>query len=88
MTRSSGSAARLVLRRIGKSFAGGTVALSGVDLEVRDGDFPSLLGPSGCGKSTVLRLVADLAEPSEGRIDCPPADSGRATWASCSGRRR
>jgi NitT/TauT family transport system ATP-binding protein len=43
-------------------------ALRGVDLEVRHGEFLSLLGPSGCGKSTLLRVVADLIPPSSGDI--------------------
>ncbi len=41
------------------------VALSGLDLEVADGEFVCLLGPSGCGKTTVLRIIAGL-EPATG----------------------
>ncbi|HWC86632.1 MAG TPA: ABC transporter ATP-binding protein [Solirubrobacteraceae bacterium] len=44
------------------------VALHDISLEVRDGEFLSLIGPSGCGKSTLLRLVAGLIEPSSGSI--------------------
>jgi NitT/TauT family transport system ATP-binding protein len=44
------------------------VALEGLDLDVRDGEFLSLLGPSGCGKSTVLRLIAGLTSASGGEI--------------------
>jgi NitT/TauT family transport system ATP-binding protein len=61
----------LELRGVGKSFgkgAGRTVALSGIDLEMRRGEFLSIVGPSGCGKSTLLRIVADLVEPSEGSV--------------------
>jgi len=42
----------VALRGVGKTFANGTVALAGLDLTVREGEFLSLLGPSGCGKST------------------------------------
>ncbi|MDE0057428.1 MAG: ABC transporter ATP-binding protein [Defluviicoccus sp.] len=43
-------------------------ALSGVDLRVDRGDFVSLIGPSGCGKTTLLRVIADLEQPTDGRI--------------------
>lgn len=42
--------------------------LNGFDLNVRDGEFFTLLGPSGCGKTTVLRLIAGFETPSEGEI--------------------
>ena len=41
-------------------------ALLGIDLNVKEGDFISLIGPSGCGKSTLLRLIADLLSPTAG----------------------
>ena len=56
---------------VGKTFAtkgGDVVALTGVDLEVAEGEFVSLIGPSGCGKSTLMRLIADLDEASAGSI--------------------
>ena len=63
-------ARRLVrLEGVSKTFANGTVALSGVDLEIRRGEFLSLLGPSGCGKSTILRLLSALTGPSAGWIN-------------------
>jgi len=65
------------LQRVDKVYSNGVVALQGLDLDVGEGEFLSLLGPSGCGKSTVLRLVAGLGEVSGGRIDWPGTD-GRA----------
>ena len=41
-------------------------ALSDIDLEVRAGEFVSLIGPSGCGKTTLMRIVADLEQPTGG----------------------
>lgn len=59
------------LRNIGKVFENGTVALQDFSLDVRQGEFVSLLGPSGCGKSSALRIVAGLSEPSSGTVDWP-----------------
>ena len=56
-------------RKVDKVFANQVVALTGLDLEIRSGEFLSLLGPSGCGKSTVLRLLTGLAEPTRGTIE-------------------
>src|SRR5215467_12021127 len=56
------------LRDVGKTYANGVVALDRLDLDVRPGEFVSLLGPSGCGKSTALRLIAGLSEPTAGTI--------------------
>ncbi|HMB47690.1 MAG TPA: ABC transporter ATP-binding protein [Afifellaceae bacterium] len=43
-------------------------ALSEIDLDIRRGEFVSLIGPSGCGKTTLLRVIADLEQPTEGSI--------------------
>lgn len=43
-------------------------ALSGIDLAIRRGEFVSLIGPSGCGKTTLLRVIADLEQPTSGLI--------------------
>lgn len=43
-------------------------ALTGVNLDIYKGEFISLLGPSGCGKTTLLRMVADLLEPTDGQV--------------------
>lgn len=49
--------------------AGGAIrALDGLSLDVRDGEFVSLLGPSGCGKSTILKLVSGLLTPTTGDV--------------------
>jgi NitT/TauT family transport system ATP-binding protein len=53
------------LFRVGKVEA---VALQDANLQIHDGQFVSLIGPSGCGKTTLMRLVADLIEPTSGRI--------------------
>ena len=58
----------VALDGVGKTFANGVVALDRLSLEVRDGEFLSLLGPSGCGKSTALRIIAGLSEPTSGRV--------------------
>ncbi len=44
------------------------VALDGITMDVRDGEFVSLVGPSGCGKSTLLSLIAELEAPTAGSI--------------------
>ena len=59
------------LSGVAKRFPNGTLALDRADLAIAAGSFVSLLGPSGCGKSTILRLIANLAEPTDGRIDWP-----------------
>jgi NitT/TauT family transport system ATP-binding protein len=43
-------------------------ALSNVDLQIGGGEFVSFIGPSGCGKTTLLRVVADLQQPSSGSV--------------------
>ncbi|WP_206931575.1 putative 2-aminoethylphosphonate ABC transporter ATP-binding protein [Roseococcus thiosulfatophilus] len=57
----------LTVQEVTKRF-GRFVALDRVSLEVREGEFVSFLGPSGCGKTTLLRAIAGLDPPSEGRI--------------------
>jgi NitT/TauT family transport system ATP-binding protein len=54
------------LHGIGKRFRSGLTALDAIDLDIGRGEFLSLVGPSGCGKTTLLRIIAGLAEPSEG----------------------
>jgi len=47
---------------------GGVTALDNIDLDVRPGEFISLIGPSGCGKSTLLRVIGDLTQPTSGDV--------------------
>src|SRR6476646_1007429 len=63
---STGLAVRL--RGVTKVYDTGVTALGPLDLDVKRGEFVSLLGPSGCGKSTALRLIAGLAAPSSGTV--------------------
>ena len=57
------------LRGVTKVYDNGVMALGPFDLDVRKGEFVSLLGPSGCGKSTALRLIAGLNAPTSGSAD-------------------
>jgi putative spermidine/putrescine transport system ATP-binding protein len=69
--RFSGEAGRRVARSKGQATigAGGDVtAVDGIDLEIADGEFFSMLGPSGSGKTTTLRLIAGFELPTEGRV--------------------
>ena len=75
--------ARLQALNLEKQY-GAAMAVDGVDLDARPGEFVSLLGPSGCGKTTSLRLIAGLERPDAGRItidgrdvtDVPPQRRG------------
>jgi spermidine/putrescine transport system ATP-binding protein len=68
------AAVRLV--QVVKRF-GDMVAVDGIDLEVRDGEFFSLLGPSGCGKTTTLRMIGGFEQPTSGVIELQGED---VTW--------
>ena len=70
--RPEDAAAFIEIESLNKTFVGqdgeAVVALEGLDLGVRRGEFVTIVGPSGCGKSTLLSLVAGLLEATEGRI--------------------
>ena len=61
------------LKSVSKDFFGVEV-ISGVDLEINDGEFVVFVGPSGCGKSTLLRLIAGLEDVSAGAIEIDGRD--------------
>jgi multiple sugar transport system ATP-binding protein len=58
----------LILDKLRKEFADGTVAVNDLDLTIEERAFVTLLGPSGCGKTTTLRMVAGLEQPTRGVI--------------------
>ena len=53
---------------------GAVTAVDGVDIEIRDGEFFSMLGPSGSGKTTVLRLIAGFERPTQGTVELGGVD--------------
>ncbi len=61
----------VALRGVEKDFANGVRALDHLDLDVKAGEFVSVLGPSGCGKSTALRIIAGLSPPTVGAVEWP-----------------
>ncbi|MCO5132344.1 MAG: ABC transporter ATP-binding protein [Xanthobacteraceae bacterium] len=66
MTARGGDAIRL--RGLTKAYDGRGPVLGPIDLDVRRGEFVSLLGPSGCGKSTALRIIAGVSAPTSGEV--------------------
>ena len=78
--------AKVILKKVEKTYPNGFKAVHGIDLEINDGEFMVFVGPSGCAKSTTLRMVAGLEEITGGEIwigdklvnDLPPKDRGIA----------
>ena len=58
----------VTLAGVGKVYPDGTRAVTGLDLEIADGELLVLVGPSGCGKTSTLRMTAGLEEITEGEI--------------------
>jgi multiple sugar transport system ATP-binding protein len=59
--------ARIAIKNLVKTF-GSFTAVSGIDLEIRDGEFLIMVGPSGCGKTTTLNMISGLQAPTSGEI--------------------
>jgi putative spermidine/putrescine transport system ATP-binding protein/spermidine/putrescine transport system ATP-binding protein len=58
----------LELNEVTKTFRGGVVAVDNISLDIREGEFLTMLGPSGCGKTTTLRMVGGFEYPDSGSI--------------------
>ena len=58
----------VTLQRVSKTFPRAGTVVNAMDLQVRRGEFFTLLGPSGCGKSTLLRIIAGFEEPTTGHV--------------------
>lgn len=58
----------LVIKNLNKTYASGSVALKGIDLEVEQGDFFALLGPNGAGKTTTIGIITSLVNKSSGQV--------------------
>jgi spermidine/putrescine transport system ATP-binding protein len=67
MPSSTASTPAVRLEGVEKRY-GDVVAVDGIDLDVRDGEFFSMLGPSGSGKTTTLRMIAGFERPTEGQV--------------------
>lgn len=62
---------KLQIKNVVKEYEGRngkTVALNGVDLDIKENEFICVVGPSGCGKSTLLNIIAGLLEPTSGEV--------------------
>jgi NitT/TauT family transport system ATP-binding protein len=61
-----------------KTGDGDVLALSDVNLDIEKGEFVSFIGPSGCGKTTLLRVIADLEQPTAGSVTVNGTSPGEA----------
>lgn len=69
-----------VVKRFPQQDAEEVVALSGIDLTIKAGEFVSLIGPSGCGKSTLLRLIAGLNGADAGKLYIDDEEISKPTY--------
>lgn len=72
----SGQNALVRLRSVYKRY-GDTVAVESLDLDIRRGEFFTMLGPSGSGKTTTLRMIAGFEQPTDGRVELDGVDVTR-----------
>ena len=78
-------------RHLIKEYVMGTVvvkALQGIDLEIRRGEYVSIMGPSGSGKSTLFNMIGGLDKPTDGRVyidevDIAQLDAFELAWLRC-----
>ena len=77
----------LEIQKLEKTYKNGHVALKGIDLQVKEGDFFALLGPNGAGKSTTIGIISSLVTKSAGRVSIFDYDLDRNTYdaKSCLG---
>lgn len=66
------------MKDVDKKFGNGTVAVKGMSLTIRSGEFVSFLGPSGCGKSTALKMISGLLSTSRGTINVNGHPAGQS----------
>lgn len=58
------------VKKVFDSHGGEVVALNGINLDIMENEFVTVVGPSGCGKSTLLNIIAGLTEPTSGAVYC------------------
>ncbi len=80
-------ATHVLLKNVTKLFNGNVKAVYDLSMEVKKGEFFSLLGPSGCGKTTILRLIAGLERPDNGNIIIGERIVAGAEWLQPEKRR-
>ena len=74
--RAGTSPAALSFDQVAKVFPDGTHAVADVSLDVRPGEFVSIIGPSGCGKSTLLKMASGLTDVTSGSLTIAPGNVG------------